>query len=424
MTTAGRLYRLEHSLFSGELNLTDRLGSLPKLTIEVLAHGIALTQHEIVPEGQEGVQHFSFALSGFPDVALPCALRARVVETDTLLACDIVLSSLEDVWNNMMPFRVLIEDVQHNFLVLRIEGAQTEVPGFQLFDWGEPIHSTVSDDEAYARGDECQVILLPKTLMDGREHRLTVIHTASGLPIRSRPIVFRFEANLDKEFSVADVAARVDRIERDLRLRFAEAFNAVAEPIYRHIDTITQNQRSNFEREIAAMRQLLGLPVRQEAAPLPHEVTLQFGQDVTGYGIHGVQKFAPGKDCRYVAPISGFLMPGIAPLSKAYIHIQGLRRRSSEVLDGAILLVNGRAVNVKIYLNQKSGSWNISGYLTSRDLRQDKNLVELRLPNGVPPGEEYSPMADMPIAVLYVTIKSAENPIQNTFDNPLSMSDA
>ena len=422
--TAGRLNRLEQGRFSGEIILTDRLASLPRLTIEVLAHGIALTRHQIVPEGREGGQLFSFALSGFPDVALPCALRARIVETDTLLACDIVLSSLEDVWHGMMPFQVSIEDIRHNLLVLRVEGALTEIPRFELFDWGEPIASSVSDAEIFSRGGEHQIILLPKTLLDGREHRLTVVHEGSGLPIRSRPILFRFEAQLDREFSLSEVAARLDRIERDLRMRFAEAFNAVAEPLYRHIDTITQNQRSNFEREIAAMRQLLGLQMPQETAALPQEVTLKFGQEVTGYGIHGVQKFGPGKDCRYVAAISGFLMPGMAPTSKAYIHIQGLRRRSPEVLDGAVLIVNGRPVNAKVYLNQKSGSWNISGPLTSRDLRQDRNLIELRLPNGVSAGQEHSPTADMPVAVLYATIRTMDQSMQPTFDDPLALSDA
>lgn len=423
-TTAGRLNKLEQGRFSGDINLTDRLGSLPKLTIEVLAHGIALTRHQIVPEGRDGVQPFSFALAGFPDVGLPCTLRARIVETDTLLACDLVLSSLEDVWHRMMPFQVSIEDIRHNLLVLRVEGTLTEVPRFELFDWGEPIASSVSDAEVFARGGEHQVILLPKTLLDGREHRLTIIHEGSGLPIRSRPILFRFEAQLDRESSISDVAARLDRIERDLRMRFAEAFNAVAEPLYRHIDTITQNQRSNFEREIAAMRKLLGLPASQEASPLPQEVTLHFGQAVTGYGIHDVQTLGSGKDCRYVAPISGFLMPGVAPATKAIIHVQGLRRRSPEVLNGAILIVNGRPVNAKIYLNPKSGSWNISGPLSSGHLRQDKNLVELRLPNGIPEGEEHSPTANMPVAILHVSIKIVDQAQQPAVDDPLAVSDA
>lgn len=423
-TTAGHLNKLEQGRFSGEINLTDRLGSLPKLTIEVLAHGIALTQHQITPEGREGVQSFSFALAGFPDVALPCALRARIVETDTLLACDIVLSSLEDVWRNMMPFQVSIEDIRHNILVLRVAGTITGIPRFELFDWGEPIASSVSDAEIFARGGENQIILLPKTLLDGREHRLTIVHEGSGLPIRSRPILFRFEAQLDKESSISDVAARLDRIERDLRMRFAEAFNAVAEPLYRHIDTITQNQRSNFEREIAAIRQLLGLQAPPEATPLPQEVTLHFGDAVTGYGIHEVQTLGSGKDCRYVAPISGFLMPGVAPASKAVIHVQGLRRRFPEVLNGASLIVNGRPVNAKIYLNPKSGSWNISGSLSSRDLRQDKNLIELRLPNGIPEGEEHSPTADMPVAILYVSIKTLDQTTQPALDDPQALSDA
>lgn len=404
----GTLQTLKNGLFSGELRLDQLPQDLTQATIEVFAHGIALARHKISLAGvARGPFAVSFPLADFPQVSLPVALRARLVETDQLIACDIELSDLESVWAQLMPFKVTVEEIRYDSLKLRIEGTPAELPQFELFDWGvsiaesQPFAAASSSEAAEETAPQVSYakIALPRSVLDGRGHQLSVIHLQSGFPVTSRPISLSFEAQHEVDNPVAGLLERVAKLETQLARRRADEFRTVLAPLYAHIDTMILNQRSNFEREIAAMRQLLDLPNTDHVEELPSEVKIDFGDPIEGFGFHNVIRTTSNKSIRYISPESGYLVPGVASDFKVKIHLQGLNRKSPQAMAGATLLLNGRRLPTVLYLNPTSESWNVSAVAPAALLRGDHNLVELSLPAAR--SELHDPHA-MPAAVLHL----------------------
>lgn len=385
--SAGKLDALDRGVLKGEIRLDDRLRRLPGLTIEVLAHGITLRTHSLaVPADAADVLPFAFEFAGFPDVTLPCDLRARIIETDSLLESAVRLESIEDVWRTLMPFSVHLEQVQHNLLTLRLEehvpgAVQGNRPVFQLRDWGRLVAtSTLLRDKSAT----LSAIVLPDWLLDGNEHRLSIVHQQSGLPVTAQPILLRLDIQTEPGPTLPDLAQRLARIETAVQERHAEVFASMATPLYRHIDTMIQNQRGNFERETAALRRLLGVADANTAdTEALSEVRLDFAGPVIGFGVHDVQHTATGKPFRQIGALAGFLLPGLRD-GQATLHVQGIRRAHPGALDQASLAVNGHPVPMTLYLNPKSESWNITAQLGRGLLRPDRNLVELRLPQEGP----------------------------------------
>lgn len=399
---AGKLEKLERGLLLGYVNVSDQLRGLSSATIEVFAHGIPVCTQN-VPLGAKASIPFAFPLTGFPDVALPCTLRARIVETDTVLESSVELSSPEEIWPRMMPFKVVIDDkLDFDTIVLRVEGAADVQPVFELRDWGRPVATSESVKSLDARKKKV-VLRFPREMFDGNEHRLTIVHKASGIPVTTQPIFVRLDVRTQPGLTLSDVAARLEKIEGDLRLRFAEAFHAAALPLYHHVDNVVLNQRSNFEREISSLRRLIGLDdAPRVPQPLPTDVTVSFEDVVAGYGVLKLQNTATGKCFRYVAPQAGFLLPGFAAVP-ARLRIQGIRRSHPGALDGAVYVLNGVPLRGTVYCSSNSESWNITADVPSQLLRPDKNLLELRLPNGV--GEKET---DHAVGILFVSLTSIE----------------
>lgn len=399
----GTLTSLKNGVVSGLITLDDNASAPPDLTIEVSAHGIVFASHTLAGASIGADGSFSFQINSFPGVALPCNLRARIVETDTVLDTDIAITNLEDLWTCMIPFSVTIEEIQHNAITLKVEGTPDVQPVFRLLNWGKPISTSTHYPQAGSTSTH-HMIPLPYTLLDGSEHRLSIVHEQSGLPVSSSPISLRLQIQTENTPMLGDVLYRLEALEKNVAKRYADAFNAVTVPIYRHIDTVTMYQRSNFEREISAMRRLLAI---EEAETAPETVTqsmADFGGPVIGYGVHGMETTSTGKTFRSVSAAWGVLVEGITP-APARLVVQGLRRRSDSVLDNAKVLLNGVSIPVQIYLNPKSESWNITADVPAALTRADRNLVELRL-SGAPQAETNQSGATAPLGVMYVSLSS------------------
>lgn len=403
--SAGRLTGLERGILSGEITLDPALSALSELTIEVFAHGILAASAKVrMTAGQDGVLPFSVPLGKFPQVTLPCTLAARVAETDTIFDSGVELKGFEDLWRGVMAFSARIEKVSYNRILVRATGAGRAAADhvFELRDWGDLV--AISEFEnAMADGSAIYALEVPDRLLDGTEHRLSVIHRGSGLPLTAHPLHMRLDMRADPQPVLRDVIERLADVERQLRERYADAFNGLATELYRHIDVVTQNQRSNFEREIAAMRKLLSLPEREEVETIAAAMTLPFDGPVSGYGVHRTETTSTGKAYRFVAPISGVLLPALRATAPK-LRIQGIRRHHDGALDGAKVLLNGTALKILPYVNKASESWNITADVPADLLRRDRNILELRLPNAVPDSARSNGRGDHAVGIMFVSL--------------------
>lgn len=377
--TAGRLSGLQRGVLSGDLSIDDGLLRREWLTVEVFAHGILAATAQLRPQPGQRLLPFTVALERLPLVSLPCTLTARLRETDRALESSVTLTDLADLWARMMPFSARIETISHRQVLIRtsaLEGAEVEV--FELREMGE----LLALSELRGLDDEGALFALPlpERLLDGTDHRLAVLHRGSGLPLSAEPFSLRLDLRSGRQADPQDLVRRVEALERSMQQRHAEAFNGLAAPLYRHVDAVAQSQRLNLDREIAALRGLLGLAAAEADCALPEEVLLPFDGPVTGYGLHPAEQSATGKGFRYAASGFGLLLPAIAP-GPALLHVQGLRRAHPGALEGVRLCVNGMAVQVTPYLSARSESWNLKASLSGRQLRPDRNMIELRLPN-------------------------------------------
>lgn len=410
----GELVALKGGVLTGWVSLDEAIDGKETLTVEVSAQGIVFATHALASPAPGQKADFDFAIGRFPDVALPCPLRARIVETDTVLDSTVTLSGLENAWSSLVDFSVAVEDIQHNAITLKVEGKPGIAPTFLLHSWG----TVVATSKQYPQsGSDTQtsyhLIPLPYTMLDGNEHRLSITHEQSGLPVSARPISLRLQIETEHTPDLSDILSRLEALETHVAKRYADAFNAVTVPLYRHIDAVTMYQRSNFEREISAMRRLLGIQDTDKTVPLPAQCHLDFSEAVVGYGVHGVETTMTGKQFRSVSAASGVLMPGIAP-APARLLVQGLRRRSNTVLDNAQLLLNGVTLDAQIYLNPKSESWNISASVSAAQIRSDRNLVELRLPAA----QQANNTSGAPVSILFVSLSSNEAENATPTDTP------
>lgn len=406
--TAGRLTGLDRGILSGEITLDPALSALSEVTIEVFAHGILASSAKVhMAAGQDGVLPFAVPLGKFPQVTLPCTLAARLAETDTIFDSAVELKGFEDLWRGVMSFTARIEKVSYNRILVRATGTGRSAADhvFELRDWGDLV--AISEFEsAMADGAAIHALEVPDRLLDGTEHRLSVIHRGSGLPLTAHPLHMRLDMRADPQPVLRDVIERLTDIERQLRERYADAFNGLATELYRHIDVVTQNQRANFEREISAMRRLLSLPEREEPLPLAASVTLPFDGPVSGYGVLKVEQTGTGKAYRFVSPISGILLPALRATAPK-LRIQGIRRNHDGALDGAKVLLNGTALKILPYVNKASESWNITADVPPDLLRTDRNILELRLPNAVPESARSGPRADHGVGIMFVSLGDA-----------------
>lgn len=416
MRATGRLVEFTEGLLSGELRLDAPPAEPSGLTVEFLAQGVAFDRRRVSISPQTGLtQVFNFKLRNFPEVATPCDLRARIVETGVDLEGAVHFASFEEVWRRMTPFRAWVEEVGREAIVVVAEGPGAAEAAFLLRARGEPLDFELSPEPADSGR---RLLRPPAALMNGAERLFSVVHRQSGLPLHSAPLSFGGARQPEAQEPAAapapsdprleDLARRVERLEREAQSRLAEAFNAMAAPFYRHVDAMAMNQRENFEREIAAIRELLGLGAAAPKSPAPpQEVLLNFGEPIMGYGLHEVQYSATGKPHRYVASACGFLLPGLAPAGEAVLKAQGLRRARRDALDGVKLILNGREIPCSLYLNPKSESWNIESRIAKGGLRPDRNLVELRLPKSAPDRIGDLGAADLAASIQYVSISAA-----------------
>jgi hypothetical protein len=418
---AGFLNSFENGKLSGELNMDGALAGHDTVTVEVFAHGIMAASGEvrIADRGAEGPVPFSIAIKRFPRVSLPCTISARVVETDTALKCNLAVETLDFLWEALLPFRARVTQIRRGQVLLEASGEilhpDTEV--FELREAGELVG--LSEPEGTTAGNNTLFIIpLSERLLDGNEHKLFIMHRGSNLPVNTQPLSVALNLEVEPQPSVGDLIGRIESVERQLRERYAEAFNGLALNLYRHIDNVTLKQRSNFEREISALRRILGgagkgpdTDTGPDTGPdtgqtAPAKVTLAFEADITGYGIGDLRTTNTGKTFRYGAPRCGFLLP-VCASGAARLVVQGIRRSHDGALVDSVLFVNGVRVDMQAYSNPQSESWNITANLSEGVLRDDRNLIELRLPNGNPP--DALAEAETSVGILEVTLeKQAE----------------
>lgn len=411
--TTGSLKSLDRGILAGELLVDATLLAHEALTVEVFAHGILAASARVpLTQAKPGEPlAFSFPMQRFPRVSLPCTLSARVVETDLALDSAVSLADLGDLWARVMPFSGRVEKVTHGQVEIRVTGHLVN-PDDQVFELreGGDLVSLAEVHRVQPEGDTFYRIALPERLLDGGEHRLTVVHRGSGLPLNAEPLRLQLDLRNDPQPSPRELLDRIEGLEKQLRNRYAEAFNGLAAELYRHIDNVTLNQRSNFEREISALRVLLGMTPIEGPQQQPTEVLLPFGGVVTGYGIHGLEQTNSGKSYRFVAPLCGILMPGMARGGPVRLRIQGLRRSHPDALDGVSMMMNGETVTMTPYCNPISESWNITAELPERMIRQDYNMLELKLPNGAPDKGRDPATANISVGIHFASIQRAPPP--------------
>lgn len=381
-------------------------------TVEVWGQGIRFASGPAAAQTDaEGRHPFAIPATRFPGFDLPCELRARVVETDRTLVSRVTLGSLDDLWARMVPFRCRISGVRHGHVYLAIEG-EADAPVFEIRE-GRTVLGVSDAPEMDAEGVETCRIALPDSVFDGLEHRLSVLHRDSGLPVQTAPLSLRLEVQTGPVPGTRHLLARIEQIERNLDRRYGEVFNHFAMQLYRHVDAVTLTQRSNFEREIAALRRLLvseaitvepdpeasGTDLPAEAEP--SETTIPFDEGVQGYGIHAVQYNSGGKGFRMVAPSWGLLLPGFGSGERDLI-IQGLRRPYPEVFDGIECRFNEQLLEPTLYLNPKSESWNITVRIPSGLTRPDSNVLELRLDQ---PKDPEALARNLAVGILHVRVR-------------------
>jgi hypothetical protein len=410
-----RLEKFADGHLQGAVAVDAAMHALGAVTVEVFAHGITMATGA-VPLGAAAVGDivaFDIAARQFPKVDLPCFLTARVVETDTELETWVEVRDLDGLWQAMLPWRAAIEGIETGCVVVTLptRPAQPEAVIFDLYEAGAVIATSFPDGPS-ADGGLRYALPLPETIMDGAEHRLSVIHRASNLAVEAEPLFVVLQAGRAGQLppmTAQQLAERMSRIEVQMRERYAEAFNGLAAQLYQHVDRVALRQRANFEREVSALRRTLGLAEPEaRTAALPDRTLLEFADEVIGYGMHGVQVTGTGKAYRQVSPRCGILLPALVP-GAAQLVVQGIRRSHAGSLDGARLVINGTAITIAPYVNPRSESWNITALVPAAALRADRNLLELRLPNGPVPGARGA-AADIAVGILEISLTAAAKP--------------
>jgi hypothetical protein len=411
-TGAGAVTGFESGTVSGVLTVWSDHAHLDAVTVEVYAHGILATSGRVPVGGKAPGDSVPFRLpfKRFPKVSLPCELRAQVIETGAVLDSTVVVETLDALWEALVPFRARVGRVTRGQILVEVTGEvlYPDAEVFELRESGDLLEiSTPAGRDA--GGNTLFAIPLPEALLDGNEHKLFVSHRGSNLPVNVDPVSVTLNLALEPQPTVSELIGRVDAVERRVRESYAEAFNGLALGLYRHIDAVLLKQRSNFEREIATLRRMLGQEDAdaETRAALADRVVLPFFDELTGYGIGDVQQSNTGKRYRSATDRFGLLLPPVVP-APARLVIQGLRRAHDTVLDGAELFLNGAPVDASVYVSERSESWNVTADLPAKVLRQDRNLVEIRLPNAAQPGTLTPPEACVGILELSLVSQTDE----------------
>lgn len=409
---AARLEKFAGGRLQGAIAVDATMRALGAVTVEVFAHGIAVATGA-VPLGAAAVGDivaFDIPARQFPKVDLPCFLTARVAETDTELETWVEVGDLDGLWQAMLPWRAGIDGIEAGRVIVTLptRPVQPEAVIFDLHEAGEVIAASIPDGPS-ADGGMRYAIALPEAVMDGTEHRLSVVHRASNLAVAAEPLFVVLQTGRAAQLppmTARQLAERMDRIETRMRERYAEAFNGLAAPLYQHVDRVALRQRANFEREVSALRRILGVAdPAQQGRELPDRALVAFADEVIGYGVRGVQVTGTGKSYREVSPRCGVLLPALTP-GAAQLIVQGIRRSHAGSLDGARLVVNGTEIAVAPYVNPRGESWNITATVPAAALRADRNLLELRLPNGPVPGASGA-AADIAVGILEISLAAA-----------------
>lgn len=411
-SSAGTVTGFESGTVSGALTLGPDHAHLDTVTVEIYAHGILATLGRVAVAGHSVGDQVPFRLpvKRFPRVSLPCDLRAQILETGEVLESDITVASLEALWGAMVPFRARVGRVSQRQIIVEVSGEllHPDAEVFELREAGEllEISSPSGQDRS---GNTLFSIPLPDAILDGNEHKLFVSHRGSSLPVNVEPVSVMLNLALEPQPTVQDLIGRVEAVERRVRESYAEAFNGLALELYRHIDTVLLKQRSNFEREVATLRRMLGQEEAEapSAAALPEKVLLPLADDVVGYGLSEVQQSSTGKRYRSAGARFGIVLDPVAN-APAQLVLQGLRRAHDTVLEGAELYVNGTRIEASSYISPRSESWNVTADLPADVLRQDRNLIELRLPNGAKAGTLSAPEACVGILELSLVSQAEE----------------
>ena len=409
----GRLTEIKHGFIFGEITLHHAMRGHGDITIELSAHGISITTSKVQLGSISSAQSFKIPIVGFPKVTLPADIRARIVETDTLLDGDITIQNLQDVWKRMMPFQAKIEACSETEVFIRIaERTTKELPIFELRAWGTAIASSVPHGTPPKLAASEGVLLridVPMQALDGGDHRLSVVHLDSGLPLQSQPVVLKKSEAFGPASALSALDARLARLEKEVQDNGAKAFQIAVAPIYRHIDQLAQLQRSNFEAEVAAIRGLLGHDDAEAAriAVIADSCRVEMTDFMMGYGIHEATKSSSGKTFRWAASSAGILLPGLSNSRPSKLLIQGLRRMHADSLQDILLHMNGQRLETQMYLNPKSESWNVQAALAKGLLRPDRNLLEMRIPHGPLDGGSNPATKNKAVGLLFIEVSSA-----------------
>ncbi|MCU0906728.1 MAG: hypothetical protein MUF73_04605 [Rhodobacteraceae bacterium] len=406
---AGLLADFREGRIRIEIVADERVEPFDTLTVEVFAQGILMVSAGVRTPRPGKTAPVSIPVDQFPRLALPCTLTARIVEIDAKLDGEIALTALDDLWSRMMPFRASLRGTAEGRLLVGLDAAPVanEDLVFAVCEGTRTLGQMVlqgSDD----RGFPLLAYDLPRSLLDGVPHQLTILHLRSQLPVTAAPVTVQLSIGATAQPDLATVASRLRALEKRVRERDADAYNSLAVELYRHIDGIIINQRDNFEREMAAMRALLGLaPQSAETPPtLPEWFICDFAGPLQGYGFHPVEHTRTGKPFRKVASHCGIVLPGLAP-GATTLRVQGIRRPHDRALDGGVLALNGVPLAVRSYINPNSESWNLTAVVPADLPRADLNLVEMRFPQAVE--GEPAPM-DRTVGVLFLEVGAADQP--------------
>ena len=377
----GQLDRFENGALAGYITQTAFPGTASTVTLEFFAHGIVVASGHASRNDadQNGNVPFSIPVQRFPEVAVPCRITAHVVETDEPLATYVKLESIEHVWQGLLSCQACLDGVEQGAVRIRISGnaSPLEDPTFELSDGSHSL-SVDQNVETDASGDQIVSIDLPSRLLDGTAHDIQIIHAQSRLPVSQQPLKLRLE--LDESHSISNhiLLKRIEELERLAQDSYSRVFNDFALALYRHIDTVTLNQRANLEREMAALRSALsGKEIALPQTERPTQTYVDLADPVRGYGllslIDGVG--------RKVGHVSGVLWPGMVAQAMELTvtgHEDSFARR-----DIAQLFVNGHAVQSRLVTPEEGGAPAMIATVAMEMIRTDSNLVEFRLADDI-----------------------------------------
>lgn len=375
----GQLDRLENGALAGHITLAAFPGDASTVTLEFFAHGIVIASgHASRKDADENENvPFSISVQRFPEVAIPCRITAHIVETDEPLATYVKLNSIEQLWQGLLSCRAHLDGVEQGAIRIRISGNSPplESPTFELSDGSHilPANQTVEID---ATGEQIISIDLPARLLDGTTHDIRIIHSQSRLPVSQHPLRIRLELDESHAVSTHMLLKRIEELERLAKDSYSLVFNDFALALYRHIDTVTLNQRANLEREMAALRSALsGEGVALPEPELPTQSHVDLTGPVRGYGllspIDGIG--------RKVEKVSGILCPGMVARTMELSVVANEDRFAQ--LEAAQLFVNGHVVPSRLGKTDDSAASTLIAHVAMETIRTDSNLVELRLAN-------------------------------------------